>query len=422
MPNPFAGFAPIEIPARAPKAVDSYDRSVPISDTLERVPGLRSRYGITRVGDTTYLDRTLIPTFCAVVPQSPDLIGVYNGKGRSREVAMVSAVMEAVERQVAAACVLPEFPLAVSEVLQYVDVRAMGLLENAPEFVTCVPATSLFDGRVVPMPLAAVRCPWFGERLFGSANTNGLASGNNIVEALYHGLLEAVERHVWSMYFVRSQLLPHFYLGSNAADVAHGQEIQLPSGCERVDELVSAIRSAGFELRALALAEGPLPIVVLASIVDARSDPPMAHTGLGCSLSAAHALERALTECVQSRVTDIQGAREDLLRPWEESATFGNYARRQTALPVGRWHFDLPCEPVRLDELPDTASDDVARDLRSLLGAIRIYGVESVFAVDLAAPDVCVARVVVPEFETTSINGRIGLLARREFNPFHVQT
>ena len=68
-----------------------------------------ARYGITRVADTTHLDRTGIPTYSAMVPGSPDVLGVYNGKGITRESAIASAVMEAAERQIAARVELPIF-------------------------------------------------------------------------------------------------------------------------------------------------------------------------------------------------------------------------------------------------------------------------------------------------------------------------
>lgn len=116
------------LPASVPKTPGTYDRAVPFEQTLAPVPELRRRYGITRLADTTYLDRTGISTYSALVPNSPDLLGVYNGKGLTREAAMASAVMEATERQIGAA-----------------------------------------------VPLAMVQCPWFGEKLFDVTSTNGLA-------------------------------------------------------------------------------------------------------------------------------------------------------------------------------------------------------------------------------------------------------
>ena len=65
-----------EIPERLPKAPGMYDRSVPLEETLGLVPSLRERYGITRIADVTYLDRSGIPVGNAVVPDSPDAISL----------------------------------------------------------------------------------------------------------------------------------------------------------------------------------------------------------------------------------------------------------------------------------------------------------------------------------------------------------
>src|SRR5580698_8578765 len=94
---------PIRLPKSCPKAVGSHDRCVSLEGTLARFGELRRRFGVTRLGDTTRLDRTGIPTATAIVPAGNDLISVYNGKGTSRNAAYAGAVMEAVERQVAAA-------------------------------------------------------------------------------------------------------------------------------------------------------------------------------------------------------------------------------------------------------------------------------------------------------------------------------
>ena len=385
------------------------------------LPDLRVRYGITRVGNTTLLDRSEIPTVCAVVPESPDLISVYNGKGATLAAATASAVMEAVERQVAASPALPHVRMSVRTLATYLDLDALGLLPETRDVMTPAVAASELIGRsVIPVPLALAQCPWFGEGLFRTTSSNGLASGNTLVEALYHALCEIIERHVWSLFYIRSQLLPRFYLGSASADTAHAREVRVPSGDATIDGLAAQVVRAGMTVRLLALEEPGLPVVMLASLVDSSCDPPMAHTGLGCSLSPRHAAERALTESVQSRVVDIQAAREDILRESDPEGSMGSHARRRLTLPKGRWYFDLPSKTVLLPNIPDEMTDDLARDTGALLDALRAYGIRQVAVVDLtpAGSPVAVVRAIVPEAETAAIDGRIGRIGRREFNPF----
>lgn len=411
--------------ARAPKAMGSFDRSAPLEQTLTLIPALRKRFGITRIADTTYLDRTGMPTFSAIVPESPDMLSVYNGKGFTREAALASAVMEAVERQMAASPPpMQTFWMNLATVRERLDLRA---LDPKPEMlnadVPCTYATDILTGAAIPVPLAMVQCPWRGPSLFRVTSTNGLASGNSPTEALYHALCELIERHVWSMYHARSHLLPQLYLGSAAADLAFAKEVRFPTGDALVDGLHARVVDAGYTLRALYLEEAPLPATMVAAITEPGAQPPMAHIGFGTALSPTHALARAVTEAVQSRVVDIQAAREDLLRPDEPAAGMGTHGRRQTKLPLGRWYYDLPAQAIDLKCIPDTMTDDVACDLERVVRSLSAMGASTIAVVDLSPPDlpVHVVRVIIPEIETTMINGRIGPLMAQVFNPFAVR-
>lgn len=415
--------APIVIPASVPKTPGTYDRAVPFERTLALVPVLRKRYGITRVADTTLLDRTGIPTYSALVPHSPDLLGVYNGKGLTREAAMASAVMEATERQIGAAVNLPVFRESLRVVGERIDLDVMGARKNVRDLVVdCVWGTELLSGDAIPIPVAMVQCPWYGEPLFDQTTTNGLASGNNVTEAIYHALCELIERHIWAMYHVRCSMVPRVFMGANAKDLALAPELELPCGDPVIDGLVNEIRATGMIVRALVLREGNLPIASIATITEPDSTPPMAHMGLGCALSPAHAITRALTEAVQSRVVDIQAAREDILRADEDAGEMGDHARRLKELPTDQWYYDIPNTSVRMSDLDDRTGDDLANDLRRTLEALRAYGIASAVAVDISPPDlpISVVRAIVPGLETLMFSGHMGPKARALLNPFAI--
>jgi ribosomal protein S12 methylthiotransferase accessory factor len=415
--------SPIVLPVLVPKAPGTYDRSVPFEQTLALIPELRKRYGITRLADTTYLDRTGIPTYSALVPNSPDLLGVYNGKGFTLEGAMASAVMEATERQIGAYVKLPTFKESLRVVAERIDLDACGMRDYVRDLIVdCVLGTDLLSGDAIPVPLAMVQCPWHGEKLFRITSTNGLASGNNLTEAIYHALCELIERHAWSLYDVRCSLVPRFYLGASTRDVGRAPEIELPIGEANVDRLVNEIRGAGLTLRAMALQDGALPITVIASVTEPNSTPPMAHMGLGCALSPAHALTRALTEAVQSRVVDIQAAREDIQRADGTDESMGTHARRISEMPKGQWYYDVPSERISFSQLKDRTGGDLALDLRTTLEALRDYGASSVIAVDLSPGDlpISVVRTIVPDLEDYVVSGHLGARARAELNPFRL--
>lgn len=411
----------IVLPQSEPKAPGSADRSVPLERTLALVPELRRRFGITRLGDTTLLDRTGIPTMCAVVPESPDLLSVYNGKGTTREAAIASAVMEAVERQAGAAPTLETHERPVREVCEFLDLDALGLLEEARNLrVACAYGTDLFTGDVVPVPMALIACPYSGPRLFRITSTNGLASGNTLLEAMYHALAEVVERHVRSLFVVRSELVPRYYRGRDAQDAVLAEQLHFPTGNDDLDAMAGRIAAAGLSMRVMILRESTLPTVALATLVEPSSDPPMAHSGFGCSLSSAHAVSRAMTEAVQSRVTDIQGARDDLLRADEPPKGMGEHARRSKVLPHNRWDVDLPAKAVALHECSERAGDDLCADVRTVLEALCDARLGRIVAVNVSPADVAISvvRIVAPGLETTSINSRIGPRGVEFFNPF----
>jgi ribosomal protein S12 methylthiotransferase accessory factor len=415
--------SPMKLPPSVPKAPSTYDRAVPFEETLALLPTLRKRYGITRVADTTYLDRTGIPTFSAMVPHSPDLLGVYNGKGITREGAMASAVMEATERQTGAGIRLRTFKESLRIVNGRIDLDACGVRDDVRDrVVDCVLGTELLSGDAVPVPLAMVQCPWFGERLFGVTSTNGLASGNNLTEAIYHALCELIERHAWTIYHVRCSFMPRFYLGSAASDEPLAPEIEMPAAEENVDRLVREMCSAGLHVRTLLLDEPPLPVTVLAAITEVGAPLPMAHMGLGCSLSPSHAITRALTEAVQSRVVDIQAAREDILRPDDPAGVVADHARRIKEVPKNRWYYDLQATRVPFASLPDRSSDDLATDLRTVLDALRSYGISNVIAVDISPRDlpIGVVRTIVPQLDTFVLSGHMGPMVRALLNPFAI--
>ncbi|MDP9017635.1 MAG: YcaO-like family protein, partial [Candidatus Eremiobacteraeota bacterium] len=383
---------------------------------------LRERFGITRVADTTYLDRTMLPTYAAVVPNSPDLLSVYSGKGTSPEAAMLSAVMEAVERQAGAAPRLPIHNQTLAAICDALQISEGALLPHvAGAQVQCVSGFDVHTGDPLSVPIAMVQCPWSGQRfMHGGVSTNGLASGNTLVEAVYHALCEVIERHVWSMFHTRSTLVPKFYGGPEAADVPLAPELNLPAENAVVDALVQRVRAAGLELRIFWLQEGEFPYVFVATVSDRFDGLPMTHVGMGCSLSPEHAVTRAVTEAIQSRVVDIQGAREDILRAHENHPFYTAHSRRRTAPPTRRWYFDLSADCVAFAELWDRSNEDLGQDVRTILNGVRSMNMGRMAVVDLT-PDNCpisVVRVIAPGLETTAVDGMIGARAAALFNPF----
>lgn len=379
----------------ATKTPGSFDRCVSLEQTLALIPQLRERYGITRIADITHLDRIGIPVISAIVPESPDLISTYNGKGTTRESALAGAVMEAVERQTAAAPAIDSFVRDGCEMVEGYD-----LISEERSIV----------------PLGAVACPWRGAPLEKRASTDGLAAGNTFAEAVYHALAELAERHLWltsrELGHLRPREIVSGFAGGpvslpNFVDDPVAPNVALPTGSAVVDGLVNNIHGAGLVLRLRAFELEPFPILLIATIGDPAGGPSAAHTGFGCSWSPVHAAVRAITEAAQSRAADFQAAREDLRRHDDTSVpAYG--PRRAAGLPIGRWYYDAPAPTRSLSSFADHSTNDITRDTHALVSALRCADVNRAVIVDLSPPDgtVHVVRAVIPALKTQAIPSR----------------
>ena len=185
-----------------PKRRDSFGRTFSLNRTERSLESAIRLIPVTRVSNLTPLDRLGLPAFSAVTPLAKDLT-THMGKGPDIQSARISALMEAVERtsaetvspsllvdgsyvelaeQAGTHPVNPEnFDLpghaAYDEETQYEWVESHDLVSDEPCLV-------LADLVVSP--------PSFG--VLSHSDTNGLASGNTILEAVNHAICETIER------------------------------------------------------------------------------------------------------------------------------------------------------------------------------------------------------------------------------------
>jgi ribosomal protein S12 methylthiotransferase accessory factor len=123
--------------------------------------------------------------------------------------------------------------------------------------------------------------------------TNGLASGNDHVEATLHGLLEAVERDA----------LARLREGDAVAT-------DLDALGDRLGAVVARIRAAGADVALERIPSVPGTWAYTCWL----TQPEMwqIFAGSGCHTDPAIAAERALLEAVQSRGSTISGGRDDI--------------------------------------------------------------------------------------------------------------
>ncbi len=281
-------------------------------DTLARVAPALIAHGVTRLAKVTGLDRIGIPVWNAIRPNARTL-SVFQGKGITDTDAKASAVMEALER---ASAEQPSLPVRMASAHELADegsffdpLDSLIAVGHQPVDRDCgiewAEGRDLLDGASVWVPLEAVRLDFTRTSNFWQSS-DGLASGNTDQEAIFHGLLERIERDadtLWSLNSIEQQ-------GETCVSCADLDDPILTS-------LVRRIELAGFRLQLFNLTSdlGIPTFSALLSPVGALStrlryiDVTM---GSGTHPVAYRAALRAITEAVQSRLTLITGTRDDV--------------------------------------------------------------------------------------------------------------
>ena len=219
-----------------------------------------------------------------------------------------------------------------------------------------------------------------------AASSNGLASGNHLLEAMSHGICEVVERDCTALWKVAGE------------ERRNPMRIDLDTvddpGCRQALEAYerAGVRVAVWESTTeLGLAAFECLIVDRAA---GRLRDLYPAGGSGCHPVREIALLRALTEAARSRVTYISGARDDAFRAdYERHSAPDAIARLRPLMdrPATRTFHAAPSFQG------ETFEEDVAWELKRL----REAGIERAIVFDLSMPEfgVSVVRVVIPDLE-----------------------
>jgi ribosomal protein S12 methylthiotransferase accessory factor len=361
-------------------------------ETLANIKSHLLTMGITRCADVTGLDRLGIPVYCAIRPTRPWL-QVSNGKGISHETAKVSALMEAIEvfhaespddrlrrdsleslqsagKQVIPPHILPEYICQ-----SYFH----------PEFILdWVPGQELFTNTEVWLPASAVYdCSTRYSPSLYRLGTNGLASGNHLVEATIHGLYEVIERDAIARLMVNGRL--NLQTRCKFIDVN-----TIDDPC--VKSLSERINAADFKL-VLIWVKSCIDINTFwAILLDQNPYNPtlIVNIGYGTHLSPSVAATRAITEAAQSRLTFIHGARDDL-----KSEQIFEQTKNHRKLYN---YFDGITSKTSWQTLINYAQHDLFTDYNYILQSLGNTDYKQVYRVDLTRQmfNIPVMKVFVP--------------------------
>ncbi|MEO8304966.1 MAG: YcaO-like family protein [Betaproteobacteria bacterium] len=283
------------------------------AETVATYRPVMEAVGITRLANVTGLDCVGIPVYMAVRPNARSL-AVSQGKGIDCDAARASAMMESIELWHAERIVRPlrhDSYRALAREGAVVDVdhvmlrpRAVLRKDVAYEWIA---GEDLLSGAATWVPFEAVTMNTVlssdRTRTFASG-TNGLASGNHILEAIVHAILEVIERDAVTLFHCSSD-------ARRANRRIDPKTIDDDVCCELIDKLARADLDV-----ALWDVTSDLGVpVYMAAIVGRDGDRRWRSLGLlhgsGAHLSSRIALSRAITEAAQARLTVIAGSRDD---------------------------------------------------------------------------------------------------------------
>ncbi len=385
-------------------------RVVPPDQTLSWIKPKIEVVGITRIANITGLDRVGIPVYSCVRPRASEgAISVYSGKGVTEVHAEVSAIMEAVERY-SAEVKSEDQQRMINSSFREISSRcnALNPSDLALPFTTFyrqdtplrwITGYDLIQGKEILVPVSAVFHPYLPSddlHLFRT-NTNGLASGNTMEEAVLHGLMEVIERDAWSV-----------------VELTKGEKemIHVSDECSLANE--SAKRFERNEIKIILRdITSDLGMPVIAAISDdlRLREPALLTIGFGAHLDPEIAAIRALTEVAQSRLTQIQGAREDTYRA-EFMRMFG-YERIKK---MNKHWFSESNDVKELRVMPNLSKSDILDEIKLVISTLKDRGFDHVVVVDLTRKELGIptVRVIVPGLEVYSLDvDRIGSRGRK---------
>ncbi|HJJ89016.1 MAG TPA: YcaO-related McrA-glycine thioamidation protein [Methanocorpusculum sp.] len=367
------------------------ERSKTPEETLAFIEPLTKIVGITRVANITDLDRIKIPVYSCIRPTAADgAISVYNGKGGTETEARVAGIMEGIERYSAE---------AIPHNLTIASYEKLLLMEEALNPVTLIlpknfdpyaelpwiDAWDIANNTSLKVPLCAVIHPNPKKMpaLFRS-NSNGIASGNTIEEAIFYALTELIERDAWSL-VETTRLTGPIITGLTG----------IPA------EILKKFTNAGIKVIIKDITSD-IGIPTIAAIADdvTLKDPRLLTIGMGTHTNPEIAIIRALTEVAQSRATQIHGAREDTtLAEFREMIGYERVKRMNA-------HWFHEGETRDISEIDGCATSDFQTDILAIIDRLQAAGLDRILIANMTNPKlgVPVVRGIVPGLECFSID------------------
>ena len=316
----------------------------------------------------------------------------------TKEQAMASAVMEALERYSAEVREDDEIIYGT-----YEQAKANGLTVNPYDLILPMNVLNyvqdaqiawtegfeMFRGEPVWVPACEAFYPYYpdGDLQLYRFHTNGLAAGNTMEEAILHALFELIERDAWS--------IAEFNEYANA-------DIEIDDENSVAWKLLKQFEENGVEIHLKDLTSDIGIPTIGAAADDVRTkDPELLTIGVGTHLNPEIACIRALTEVAQSRTTHKHGIK--INAQLQKKTQDMGYEKIKK---INRMWYSDSKNRKKLSEMVNEATDYVLDDIEIVLGRLMDRGFDMVVAVDLTREEigVPVVRMVVPGLEVYTMD------------------
>lgn len=380
-------------------------RTVNPQATVDRLRPHLQAMGITRVANVTGLDKIGMPVVMVCRPNSRS-ISVSQGKGVDLAAAKASGIMEAVESYHAER-ITRALKLGSFNQLQHdhalVDVSRLPFAVDSRYHddlaLLWIEGHNLLTGQSLWLPHELVHTDYTLPQPGGSgcfaANTNGLASGNHMLEAIAHGIYEVIERDALTLWHVKN-------------DSFAGQALDLDSvldpTCRRVLDL---FERADLDVRVWNVTSDVGVACFSCLLIGKDDDDTEPEFGSGCHPARQVALLRALSEAAQARTTVIAGSRDDFAAQSYSAPARARRARACRQLLAEQTHAQA------FEEVANFEADAIAQDIDWTLERLHAVGVDEVMVVDLTQDrfQIPVVRVVIPGLEGVYKDGHSDYVA-----------
>ena len=376
-------------------------RVIAPEQTIENNEDKLKKIGVTRVADISDLDRIGMPIYTAIRPTAEDgAISIYGGKGISKSHAKASAIMEAFERYSAEKQNDDKSVIATPDEISlkgnYINPELLNLPKdfkkedlNSTTLEWSITHDLITDEDYY-VPSNAIFHPYISNKaqsLFKS-NTNGLASGNILDEAILHGIFEVIERDAWSIFELTHKNYSQINLESIESKI--------------INETLDKFTSQGINIKLMDFtADINIPTIAASADDTITKDAGLLTLGMGTHLDPEVAILRALTEVAQSRATQINGAREDTVR-----ADFAREAGYERMKRINKYYFKQEEDQITLSDIENKSTTSIKKDLEIVKDELISNDIKHILYADLTRSeiDVNVVRIIIPEMELYAID------------------